>query len=124
MSLTLIPVALLVLGAVLVGWGLRRRAALGLLPGGWLPVTGTVVDAIDRTRIEYRTPDGRRLRLQAPVGAAYTAGAEVEILVDPQDPSRARLAEVDDIASRLVVGLVALGTVLLVIGALAAVAFA
>ncbi|AWB91049.1 DUF3592 domain-containing protein [Aeromicrobium chenweiae] len=116
MPILVVPVAFLAGGAVLVWWALRRRRALALRPSGWLPVTGTLVGAGASRRVEYVSPDGRRLRIQVPAGVPLPDEGPVEVLLDPRDPSRARLAEPDVVAVRLVRQLLLLGIVSLVVG--------
>lgn len=122
MSLSFVPVVLLVGGVVLVGWGLRRRRALGVLPQGWTRVVGTLLESGGTRRVDYAAPDGRRLRLQVPAGVEVPPG-DVDVLVDPKDPSRARLAVVDREAERLVRTLLLTGAVGVVLAAVTAVAF-
>ncbi|MCW2783900.1 MAG: hypothetical protein JWP74_417 [Marmoricola sp.] len=126
MGLSLLPIILIVVGAWLAGWGLKRRRALGGLPGGWRRVAGTVIDTGDGSarppRIEYRTPDGRRLRIEGPPATPFSVGDEVAVLLDPADPTRARLDLTEREAARLVTLLIATGGIVLVIGAVAAVA--
>ncbi|AXT86163.1 hypothetical protein C6I20_13900 [Aeromicrobium sp. A1-2] len=122
MSLSFVPVVLLVGGVVLLAWAVRRRQALKLLPHDWVRVTGTVLDVGGSRRVEYAGQGGRRLRLQVPPGVEVPDG-EVDVLLDPHDSSRARLASVDRAAADLVRTLFVTGAVALVLGALAAVAF-
>lgn len=123
MDLTFVPVVFLVGAVVLVGWGLSRRQALGVLPQDWRRVTGTVIEIGGSPRVEYASGDGRRLRLPVPPATTLLPGSSVELLVDPTDASRARLAEIDREAERLVRLLIGLGIGSLVLAALAAVAF-
>lgn len=122
MSLSFVPVVLLVGGVVLVAWAVRRRQALRLLPQDWVPVTGTLLESGGTRRVDYPAPDGRRLRLQVPAGVVVPDG-DVDVLVDPRDSSRARLAVVDREAERLVRTLLVTGAVGLVLAAVTAVAF-
>jgi hypothetical protein len=121
-SLSFVPVVLLVGGVVLVAWALRRRQALRLLPQDWTPAVGHVVGSDGTRRVEYAAPGGRRLRLQVPPGLEVPDG-EVEVLLDPRDASRARLAVADREAERLVRTLLATGAVALALAAVTAVAF-
>lgn len=127
MGLTIIPAILLLTGAALIGWGLTRRRSLGGLPSDWRRVAGTVIDAGDGVttapRIEYRTPDGRRLRVPGPLATPLAVGDEVAVLIDPKDPKRARLDMTEQEATRVVRTLIACGVVLLVLGALTGFAF-
>jgi hypothetical protein len=122
-SLSFVPVVLLLGAVVLIAWGLRRRRALRLLPRDWVPVTGALLASGGTRRIDYAAPDGRRLRLQVPAGVEVPDG-DVEVLVDPTDSSRARLAVADREAERLVRTLLLTGGVGLVLAAVTAVAFA
>ncbi|MRK02623.1 hypothetical protein GEV27_13970 [Aeromicrobium sp. S22] len=117
MPITLVPAGFLVGGAVLVWWAWTRRRALALRPSDWLPVTGSVVGSGASRRVEYLSPEGRRLRIQVPEDALVPADGPVGLFVDPRDPSRARLAEPDRVAARLVRQLLLLGVVMLVVGA-------
>jgi hypothetical protein len=125
-NVSLVPMALLVLGGWLVWWGLRRRRGQVRLPDGWLRIDGTVIDVGDGAavppRIEYRSPDGRRLRVPGPMATPFTVGQAIAVLVDPSDPTRARLDLTDQEAARLVVLLVTVGIVLLLLGAVSAAA--
>ncbi|MFC5676254.1 DUF3592 domain-containing protein [Aeromicrobium endophyticum] len=125
MSISLFPFGLLLVGGWLVWWGLRRRRSLGQVPTDWRRVQGTVIDAGDGVavppRIEYRIPDGRRLRVPGPLATPFAVGDEVTVLLDPADPRRARLDVTEQEAVRLVAILVATGAVLLVMGAVLAV---
>lgn len=127
MSVALLPVLLLIAGAWLLGWGFRRRGELGELPDGWRRVHGTVIDLGDGAgappRIEYRTPDGRRLRISGPLATSFTVGQELDVLIDPEDASRARLEVAEREAVRVVRLLIGAGVVLLLIGASTAIAF-
>lgn len=120
MSISFFPLGLLVVGGWLVWWGLRRRRSLGRVPTDWRRVQGTVIDVGDGAgvppRIEYRTPDGRRLRVPGPLSTPFAVGDEVAVLLDPSDPKRARLDLTEQEAVRLVVLLVATGAVLIVTG--------
>lgn len=126
MGLSFLPIVLIAVGAWLTGWGLKRRRALGGVPGDWRRVAGTVIDTGDGStrapRIEYRTPDGRRLRVEGPPSTPFTVGDEVAVLLDPADPTRARLDLTDQEAARVVRLLLATGGVVLVIGGVTAVA--
>lgn len=121
------PLMLLLVGGWLLGWGLKRRRSLGGLPDGWRRTPGAVIDVGDGVnvppRIEYRTPDGRRLRLSGPMATPFTVGQEVTVLLDPADPTRARLDLTEREAARLVRLLVLVGAVLLVLGGVSALAF-
>lgn len=125
MSVSLLPVVLIVVGAWLVWWGFTRRGALGGLPDGWRRVAGTVIDVGDGAsmppRIEYRAPDGRRLRIPGPPATQFRVGQEVAVLLDPVDATRARLDLTEREAERLVRLLIGLGALLLVIGLVTAV---
>lgn len=127
MGLTLIPAILIVAGGTLIAWGLRRRGALGRLPQNWSRVVGTVIDTGNgRTtppRIEYRAPDGRRLRILGPLATPLTVGEEITVLIDPADATRARLDLTENEAARVVRLLIGTGAVLLVLGAVTAIAF-
>jgi hypothetical protein len=126
MGLSFLPAILVAVGAWLTWWGLRRRRALRPVPGGWTRVIGTVIDAGDgeatAPRIEYRAPDGRRLRVPGPLSTPFARGEEVAVLLDPADPSRARLDLTEQEAVRLVKLLIATGLVVVAIGAIIAVA--
>ncbi len=127
MGLELLPVLLLVVGATLIAWAFQRRRVLSRQPQGWPQVTGKVVDVGDGAkvppRIEYRTFDGRRLRIPGPVGGLWTVGDEVDVLLDPADPTRARLALGQREAARVVTLLTWTGGVVLVLGLVMAAAF-
>jgi hypothetical protein len=126
-SPSVLPLVLLLVGGWLVWWGLRRRKGLGKQPTGWRRMAGSVIDVGDGVvvppRIEYRTPDGRRLRVPGPMATPFTVGEEVAVLVDPTDPTRARLDLTEREAERVVTLLLAVGAVLLVLGALSGIAF-
>ncbi|MET1037132.1 MAG: DUF3592 domain-containing protein [Aeromicrobium sp.] len=126
-SPSLLPLMLLLVGGWLVGWGFRRRGALGTLPDGWRRITGSVIDVGDGMnvppRIEYRTPDGRRLRVPGPMATPFTVGQEIAVLVDPSDPTRARLDLTEREAVRVVGLLIGVGAVLLLLGGVGVVAF-
>jgi hypothetical protein len=126
-SPSLLPLVLLLTGGWLVWWGLRRRRGLGGLPDGWRRVAGSVIDLGDGVntppRIEYRTPDGRRLRVPGPMATPFKVGQEIAVQVDPRDPSRARLDLTEHEAARLVTLLLAVGVVVLLLGGLMAIAF-
>ncbi|KQX73842.1 DUF3592 domain-containing protein [Aeromicrobium sp. Root472D3] len=121
MSVSLFPFGLLLVGGWLVWWGLRRRRTLGRVPTDWRRVPGTVIDVGDGVkvppRIEYRIPDGRRLRVPGPLATPFAVGDEVSVLLDPADPRRARLDVTEQEAVRLVRILLATGGVLVVAGA-------
>ncbi|MBD8606931.1 DUF3592 domain-containing protein [Aeromicrobium sp. CFBP 8757] len=121
MSVSLFPFGLLLVGGWLVWWGLRRRRSLGRVPTDWRRVPGTVIDVGDGVkvppRIEYRIPDGRRLRVPGPLATPFAVGDEVSVLLDPADPRRARLDVTEQEAVRLVRILLATGGVLVVAGA-------
>ncbi|MCL8252437.1 DUF3592 domain-containing protein [Aeromicrobium fastidiosum] len=121
MSVSLFPFGLLLVGGWLVWWGLRRRRSLGRVPTDWRRVPGTVIDVGDGakvpSRIEYRIPDGRRLRVPGPLATPFAVGDEVSVLLDPADPRRARLDVTEQEAVRLVRILLATGGVLVVAGA-------
>ena len=121
MSVSLFPFGLLLVGGWLVWWGLRRRRSLGRVPTDWRRVPGTVIDVGDGVkvppRIEYRIPDGRRLRVPGPLATPFAVGDEVSVLLDPSDPRRARLDVTEQEAVRLVRILLATGVVLVVAGA-------
>ncbi len=121
MSVSLFPFGLLLVGGWLVWWGLRRRRSLGQVPTDWRRVQGTVIDVGDGVkvppRIEYRIPDGRRLRVPGPLSTPFAVGDEVAVLLDPADPRRARLDVTEREAVRLVWILLATGVVLVVAGA-------
>jgi hypothetical protein len=120
-SVSLFPFGLLLVGGWLVWWGLRRRRSLGRVPTDWRRVPGTVIDVGDGVkvppRIEYRIPDGRRLRVPGPLATPFAVGDEVSVLLDPSDPRRARLDVTEQEAVRLVRILLATGVVLVVAGA-------
>ena len=126
-SPSVLPLVLLLVGGWLIWWGLRRRKGLGKQPTGWRRIAGSVIDVGDGVtvppRIEYRTPDGRRLRVPGPMATPFTVGEEVAVLVDPADSTRARLDLTEREAERVVTLLLAVGGVLLVLGALSAIAF-
>jgi hypothetical protein len=119
-SISLFPFGLLLVGGWLVWWGLRRRRSLGRVPTDWRRVQGTVIDVGDGVavppRIEYRVPDGRRLRVPGPLATPFEVGDEVAVLLDPSDPRRARLDVTEEEAVRLVRILLATGAVLVVVG--------
>jgi hypothetical protein len=125
MSVSLLPLSLVVVGGWLVWWGLRRRGILEHLPRDWRRVTGTVVDAGDGVRrpprIEYVAPDGRRLRVPGPMSLPCGVGDDVGVLIDPSDPTRARLDLTAGEAARVVRLLLVTGGVLLVVGVVTAV---
>lgn len=120
MSVSIIPLALILVGGWLLWWGLRRRGALEHLPQDWRRVVGTVVDTGDGVarpaRIEYLVPDGRRLRVPGPIAMPVAVGDEVGMLFDPSDPTRARLDLTAQEAARVVRLLLATGGVLLALG--------
>ncbi|KAA1380817.1 DUF3592 domain-containing protein [Aeromicrobium fastidiosum] len=122
MSVTLLPFSMVLVGGWLVWWGLRRRRSLGQVPTDWRRVAGTVIDVGDGVavppRIEYRTPDGRRLRVPGPLATPFAVGDEVSVLIDPADSKRARLDLTEQEAVRLVTLLLVTGTVLAVGGAI------
>jgi len=126
MGLSFIPVILVLVGGWLAGWGLRRRRALGRVPEDWRRVTGTVIDAGDGAtvppRIEYRTPDGRRLRVPGPMATPFAVGDEVAVLLDPSDSTRARLDLTEQEAARVVTLLIATGALVLAIGVVTGIA--
>lgn len=126
-SPSVLSLILLLAGGWLVWWGLSRRAAASALPDGWRRVPGTVIDTGDGVaappRIEYRTPDGRRLRVPGPMSTPFTVGQQIEVMIDPTDPTRARLEITEREAVRLVGLLVGVGAVLLVLGGVTAIAF-
>jgi hypothetical protein len=126
MSLAVLPLILLLAGGWLVWWGIRRRRASTGAPDSWRRVTGTVIDVGDGVaappRIEYRTPDGRRLRVPGPMDTPFAVGEEVVVLLDPADSTRARLDVTAQEGARVVRLLIVSGSVLLVIGAVGAVA--
>lgn len=125
-SISLFPPLLVALGAWLIWWGLRRRTLRSDLPQDWIRVTGTVLDVGDRVttapRIEYRTPDGRRLRVPGPLEHPFEAGDEVAVLIDPADPRRARLDLTEREAVLVVRLLVVTGVVVLLVGAITGIA--
>ena len=124
-SESLLPLTLVVVGGWLVWWGLRRRGALEHLPQDWRRVAGTVIDGGDGAsrppRIEYVAPDGRRLRVPAPMSLPFGVGDEVGVLIDPSDPTRARLDLTAQEAARVVRLLLVTGGVLLVVGVVTAI---
>ncbi|MFI5429138.1 DUF3592 domain-containing protein [Aeromicrobium sp. UC242_57] len=67
-------------------------------------------------RIEYRAPGGRRLRIPGPSSVTYTMGQQVAVLIDPLDPSRARLDVTEREAELVVTILLVTGSIVLVIG--------
>lgn len=125
-SISLFPPLLVGLGAWLIWWGLQRKTHRSELPQDWNRVTGTVLDVGDGVttapRIEYRTPDGRRLRVPGPLEHPFEAGDEVTVLIDPTDPRRARLDLTEREAVLVVRLLVVTGAVLLLVGAVTGVA--
>jgi hypothetical protein len=125
-SISLFPFGLLLVGGWLVWWGLRRRTSLGQVPTDWRRVQGAVIDAGDGVavppRIEYRLPDGRRLRVPGPLATPFAVGDEVSLLIDPSDPHRARLDVTEREAVKLVRILLATGAVLVVTGAVIGIA--
>lgn len=127
MSVSLLPLVLLGVGAWLLGWGLKRRASLGRMSEGWTRVGGTVIATGDGAttppRIEYRTPDGRRLRIPGPLATHLAVGDELTVLIDPSDATRARLDLTEREAVRVVWLLIGTGAVLLLIGLVTAIAF-
>ncbi len=126
-SVSLLPLVLLLIGAWLVWWGIRRRRALGRMPDGWRRIAGSVIDLGDGVstppRIEYRMPDGRRLRVPGPTATPFTMGQEVSVLVDPADATRVRLDLTEIEAVRVVRLLIGTGAVLVLLGAVTAIAF-
>jgi hypothetical protein len=125
-TVSVLPFGLLVVGAWLIWWGLRRRGALDHLPHDWPRVAGRVTDPGDGSsrpaRIEYVAPDGRRLRVPGPASVTFGLGDEVGVLIDPDDPTRARLDLVAREATHVVRLLLGSGTVLIVLGAATAIA--
>lgn len=119
MLISLIPYAMVAVGAWLIWWGLRRRRARVPLPQGWRTVEGEVIDVGDRKtvppRIEYRA-NGRRLRVPGPTSVRFEIGQRVAVLLDPADPTRARLELTEREAQLVVTMLLVTGTVLLAIG--------
>ncbi len=99
MGLELIPLLLAVGAVVFVAWGARARRTRGPLPEHWRRTSGTVVDASPPQRVMYVTPDGRRVQLRGMLDPSYAVGQSVEVLVDPVDPTRARLVGADQAAS-------------------------
>ncbi|MCL3817432.1 DUF3592 domain-containing protein [Aeromicrobium wangtongii] len=126
MSLIVLPLILLLAGGWLAGWGIRRRRAQPAVPDGWRRVVGTVIEVGDGVarppRIQYRAPDGRRLRVPGPSATPLAVGDEIAVLLDPADYTRARLELTTLEGTRVVRLLIASGAVLLVIGAVGAVA--
>ncbi|NRQ49414.1 DUF3592 domain-containing protein [Aeromicrobium stalagmiti] len=125
MGISYIPFGLVAVGGWLVWWGLRRRRQRTDLPQDWRRVVGTVLDVGDgettAPRIEYRTPDGRRLRVPGPMTVPFTVGQEVAVLIDPTNPRRARLDVTEREAALVVKLLLVTGGILLVLGAVFAV---
>lgn len=124
MSVSFVPLGLLAVGAWLIWWGLRRRGAVSHLPQDWRRVPGTVLDLGDGVsrppRIEYGAPDGRRLRVPGPMSLPYGVGDEIAVLIDPADPTRARLDLTEREAGQVLKLLLGTGAVLVVVGALMA----
>ncbi len=61
-----------------------------------------MVDAERPQLVAYLTPDGRRVELRGTLDPTYVVGQDVEVLVDPVDPTRARLVEADRAAALVV----------------------
>lgn len=127
MGLSVFPILLVAVGGWLLWWGNKRRGALGSMPGDWWRVTGTVIDTGDGSttppRIEYRTPDGRRLRVAGPMSVPFTVGQEIAVLIDPRDQTRATLDITEREAARVVRLLMASGGGLVLLGVVIAIAF-
>lgn len=124
--MSFVPPFLLVVGGWLVWWAARRRGELRHLPDDWTRLTGTVIDLGDGAgrppRIEYLAPDGRRLRVPGPMTLPHEAGDEISLLVDPSDPTRARLDLTAREAARVVRLLFVTGAVLVVLGGVTGIA--
>jgi hypothetical protein len=116
-GLEIVPLVLAALAVAFVMWGVQARRGAGDLPDHWRRVSGTVVDASRPQRVMYVTPDGRRVQVRGTLDPTYEVGQDVEVLVDPVDPTRARLVEADRAAARV-------GRTMLVLGAVFAVAAA
>ncbi len=123
MGLELIPLLLAALAAVFIAWGVQARRSVGTLPQHWRRIEGTVVDASRPQRIMYVTPDGRRVQLRGMLDPSYEVGQPVEVLVDPVDPTRARLVGADRAASSVARSMLVLGAVFVVSAAVAFVVF-
>lgn len=101
-----------VLGGITIAFALgtiAARRSLNRLPAHWQLVTGTVVESEPPQLVTYLTPDGRRVQLRGTLDPTYAVGQSVEVLVDPVDPTRARLVEADRAAARVVRTLMTLG---------------
>lgn len=109
MGLELIPLLFAAAAAVFVAWGARARQGVGTLPEHWRRIEGTVVDASRPQRVMYVTPDGRRVQLRGMLDPSYEVGQSVEVLVDPVDPTRARLVGADRAASSVARSMLVLG---------------
>lgn len=123
MGLELIPLLFAVGAAVFVAWGAQARKTVGTLPEHWRRIEGTVVDASRPQRVMYVTPDGRRVQLRGMLDPSYEVGQRVEVLVDPVDPTRARLVGADRAASSVARSMLALGAVFAVAAVVAFIAF-
>lgn len=99
MGLALIPAVLGGITIAFVVGALAARRSLNQLPDHWRPATGIVVNAERPQLVAYLTPDGRRVELRGTLDPTYVVGQDVEVLVDPIDPTRARLVEADRAAA-------------------------
>ncbi len=95
MGLELIPAVLGGITIAFVVGAVAARRSLNKLPAHWKPITGTVVEPERPQLVTYLTPDGRRVQLRGTLDPSYVVGQDVEVLVDPVDPTRARLVEAD-----------------------------
>jgi hypothetical protein len=101
----------------------RTRRAAGNLPEHWLRLPGTVIDASRPQRIAYVTPDGRRVQLRGTLDPSYEVGQVVQVLVDPVDPTRARLVGADHAALSVGRTMIVLGTGSLLLAVVAFIVF-
>ncbi|MGJ9423186.1 DUF3592 domain-containing protein [Aeromicrobium sp. CF3.5] len=123
MGLELIPLLFAAGAVAFVAWGARARRSVGTLPEHWQRTSGTVVDASRPQRVMYVTPDGRRVQLRGMLDPSYAVGQSVEVLVDPVDPTRARLVGADQAASSVARTMLLLGVVFAVAAVVAFIVF-
>ncbi|MBC7633316.1 DUF3592 domain-containing protein [Aeromicrobium sp.] len=127
-NLAFIPLVLLVGGAVFLVNGLRWRRQLGHHPRDWVAVSGTIIEVRrgggdDEVRfpvVEYRGPDGLARRVHGAESAVpdlHRKGEKVQVLLDPSNPRRARLADLQKGAHTLTTLFLVTGLTLLVLGA-------
>ena len=129
-NLSFIPVLFLAGGAVLLANGIRWRRELRRQPNDWVEVEGMVVE-IRRGGadsffpvVQYRGPDGLGRRVHGAASVVpdlHHEGQEVAVLLDPKNPRRARLADLQQETGRLTTQFLVGGPVLLVLGIVAAI---